>query len=164
MILEEATAFFSEWKFNSGKIDVFHDLSELTIRTASRCLMGKEIRAQLHSNVARLYADLDAGFAPINVFFRWLPLPTYFNRDRANRIMTETFLNILTSRRGGEDTSSNSDVLQALMDARYKDGSKVRLAQKAYQKDVGQSHCASHDCPSHGRSTYQFYHWYLDPL
>jgi sterol 14-demethylase len=124
MILEECELFFSEWKFNTGNVNVFHELSDLTIRTASRCLMGKEIRAQLKSNVAQLYADLDAGFAPINVFFRWLPLPSYLNRDRANRIMTETFLRILKERRQNSDLG-NEDVLQGLMDATYKNGTKV---------------------------------------
>ncbi len=128
MIIEESLAFFNEWAFaKTGSVDVFHDFSELTIRTASRCLMGKEIRAQLKSNVARLYADLDAGFAPINVFFRWLPLPSYFNRDRANRIMTDTFLTILKDRRARDGDQKTSDVLQALMDSKYKDGSKVRF-------------------------------------
>ena len=126
MIIEEATEFFSEWKFKSQDVYIFHEMSELTIRTASRCLMGKEIRAQLHSNVAKLYADLDAGLAPINVFFQWLPLPTYFNRDRANRIMTDTFLKILKDRREKQDFS-NTDVLQNLMNGTYKDGSKVFL-------------------------------------
>jgi cytochrome P450 len=86
--------------------------------------MGKEIREQLHSNVAKLYADLDAGFAPINVFFRWLPLPSYFNRDRANRIMTETFMNIIKERRA-KNNANNNDVLQGLMNAKYKDGRDV---------------------------------------
>jgi sterol 14alpha-demethylase len=74
--------------------------------------------------VAKLYADLDAGLAPINVFFRWLPLPTYFNRDRANRIMTETFEKIIKERRSNKDFN-NADILQTLMDARYRDGSAV---------------------------------------
>lgn len=125
-IIQESNNFFSEWKFNTGKVNVFHELSELTIRTASRCLMGKEIRDQLHSNVAKLYADLDAGFAPINVFFRWLPLPSYFNRDKANRIMTETFLNIIKDRRE-KNNLNNDDVLQALMNAKYKDGRDVNF-------------------------------------
>jgi cytochrome P450 len=106
-------------------------MAELTIRTASSCLMGKEIRSQLHSNgifvcdtVASLYRDLDNGLAPINVFFRWLPLPVYFRRDRANKIMTETFRKIIAKRRSSND-DKNHDVLQALMNAEYKDGSKV---------------------------------------
>lgn len=99
-------------------------MAELTIRTASHCLMGKEIRQQLHSNVAKLYHDLDQGLQPINVFFKWLPLPKYFARDRANRIMTDTFLKILKERRAQGDDKQN-DVLQSLMDAVYRDGTKM---------------------------------------
>lgn len=100
-------------------------MSELTIRTASCCLMGKEIRSQLHSNVAKLYHDLDSGLAPINVFFKWLPLPAFFARDKANASLTETFKGIIKQRRMNKD-SENEDVLQTLMTSTYKDGSKVR--------------------------------------
>jgi cytochrome P450 len=124
LIREETIQFFNELPSNQSVI--FDHMSELTIRTASSCLMGKEIRSQLHSNVAQLYHDLDAGLAPINVFFRWLPLPKYFARDRANRIMTETFRKIIDRRRANND-HENNDVLQALMTATYKDGSKVHF-------------------------------------
>ena len=67
---------------------------------------------------------MDAGLAPINVFFRWLPLPAYFNRDRANKIMTETFVRIIHQRRSTGDLQ-NSDILQTLMDSQYKDGSRM---------------------------------------
>lgn len=111
---------------------MFQNMSELTIRTASRCLMGKEIRSQLHSDVAKLYHDLDAGFAPINVFFRWLPLPAYFARDKANKTMTNLFKDIIQRRRieteskkaSNTDYEPDSDMITTLIDASYKDGSK----------------------------------------
>ncbi len=122
-IREETVSFLKEFPPKHEAI-IFEEMSELTIRTAATCLMGKEIRSQLHSNVAQLYHDLDNGLAPINVFFRWLPLPAYFARDRANQIMTDTFKKILRRRREMNDVENN-DVLQALMEATYKDGSKV---------------------------------------
>ncbi|KAI9005243.1 cytochrome P450 [Gaertneriomyces semiglobifer] len=123
IITQEYRDFFAGWT-DKGRIELFPEMAELTIRTASHCLMGKEIRKQLHSNVAKLYHDLDGGFRPINVFFRWLPLPSYFKRDRANRIMTETFGRILNERRAKADFQ-NHDILQALMDGVYRDGSKM---------------------------------------
>ncbi|KAI8928207.1 cytochrome P450 [Entophlyctis helioformis] len=122
ILIEETTAFLKEWTGDRGKVDLFKEMSELTIRTASHCLMGKEVRKQLHSNVAKLYHDLDAGLAPINVFFRWLPLPTYINRDRANRVLTNLFKEIVLARRANEDYN-HADVMQSLMDAKYRDGS-----------------------------------------
>ncbi|KAJ3336359.1 Lanosterol 14-alpha-demethylase, partial [Entophlyctis luteolus] len=100
------------------EFDTFEAMSELIIRTAAHCLMGKEIR-----DVTKLYHDLNAGFAPINVFFRWLPLPEYIARDRANHKMTEWFKSIIKKRIAENDTNT-LDILNALMRAEYKDGSK----------------------------------------
>ncbi|KAJ3191331.1 Lanosterol 14-alpha-demethylase [Irineochytrium annulatum] len=107
------------------EIEPFVETSELTIRTASHTLMGKEIRQQLRDGVvSKLYHDLDRGLAPINVFFRWLPLPSYFNRDRAHQEMTTLFHRIIKERRANNDFD-NVDVLQALMTSEYKDGSRM---------------------------------------
>ncbi|KAI9335476.1 cytochrome P450 [Obelidium mucronatum] len=106
------------------EVETFEAMSQLTIRTASHCLMGKEIRDGFRvGNVTKLYHDLDAGFAPINVFFRWLPLPSYFARDRANKEMTDIFKAIIKKRKAENDTET-LDVLNGLMKAEYKDGSK----------------------------------------
>jgi sterol 14alpha-demethylase len=141
IIRQETLDFLSEFKdsstvqkrgsFKYYSTILFDSMSELTIRTASACLMGSEIRSQLHSNVAQLYHDLDAGLAPMNVFFKWLPLPVYWRRDRAHNVMTDTFKSIIQKRRA-EDAGDNkqsrverTDVLQTLMEATYKNGIKV---------------------------------------
>ncbi|KAJ3041262.1 Lanosterol 14-alpha-demethylase [Rhizophlyctis rosea] len=126
IIRQEAIDFFKSWADSSDKFELFPEMAELTIRTASHCLMGKEIRKELHNqaNVAKLYHDLDQGLQPINVFFRNLPLPAYRARDRANETMTKLFLRILKERRASNDVSNN-DVLQSLMEATYRDGSKM---------------------------------------
>eukprot|EP00842_Homolaphlyctis_polyrhiza_P006957 jgi/Hompol1/850/HPOL_004254-RA len=123
MIWEETMAFLDEFEDNDRAL-IFDQMSELTIRTASCCLMGKEIRKQLHSNVAQLYHDLDAGLAPINVFFEWLPLPVYFNRDKAHKAMTDLFRKIISDRRKLKDFD-NTDILQTLMESRYRDGTAL---------------------------------------
>lgn len=50
---------------NEGQMDLFNMLAELVIMTASRCLLGEEIRAKLDESVAQLYHDLDGGFTPV---------------------------------------------------------------------------------------------------
>ncbi|KAJ3255882.1 Lanosterol 14-alpha-demethylase [Boothiomyces macroporosus] len=122
LIWEESVEFFNTFP-KKGTALIFKEMSELTIRTAAACLMGKEIRSQLHSNVAQLYHDLDRGLAPINVFFRWLPLPTYFARDRAHNLMTETFKKIIAERR--KNNIEYTDVLSTLMKSEYKNGTKM---------------------------------------
>lgn len=39
--------------------------------------MGKEIRENLFTEVAKLYQTLDEGLLPISVFFPYLPIPAH---------------------------------------------------------------------------------------
>eukprot|EP00158_Paraphelidium_tribonemae_P002881 Partr_v1_DN25751_c0_g1_i1_m74634 putative Cytochrome p450 len=121
LIEEESKAYFARWTGPTGQGELAQAIAELTIMTASRCLMGKEIRAQLSETVADLYCDLDKGFAPINFLFPSLPLPTYWRRDKAHIEMRNLFLRIMKERRVNNDLE-NADMLQALMEAEYRDG------------------------------------------
>ncbi|KAI9028354.1 lanosterol 14-alpha demethylase [Phycomyces nitens] len=121
LIVKETTEFFADFKKPTGSMDAYSTFSKLIICTASRCLMGKEIRAALHEGVADLYYDLDQGFQPINFMFPNLPLPSYRRRDAAREKMTELFSKII-QRRKAENDNSNIDLLQALIDSSYKDG------------------------------------------
>ncbi|TPX35246.1 hypothetical protein SmJEL517_g02250 [Synchytrium microbalum] len=123
MFVEETMDYVKRWK-TEGSIDVFIAMSELTIMTASRTLMGKEIRSKLDESVAALYHDLDGGFQPINFLFEWLPLPQYYARDAAQRKLNGIFKDIVVARRAKPETT-NSDVLQAIMDSTYKTGEKM---------------------------------------
>ncbi|KAI8981428.1 lanosterol 14-alpha demethylase [Pilobolus umbonatus] len=124
MIVEEVTDFFKDFKKPGGTFDAYSTFGQLIICTASRCLMGKEIRANLDKNVAKLYYDLDQGFQPINFMFPNLPLPSYRRRDEACKKMAEIYSSII-QRRKRENDMENSDLLQALMDATYKNGEPV---------------------------------------
>ncbi|ORX62812.1 lanosterol 14-alpha demethylase [Hesseltinella vesiculosa] len=123
MIVEETENFFKTYG-NSGSFDAYEAFAQLVIRTASRCLMGKEIYNNLDGSVAKLYYDLDQGFQPINFIFPNLPLPSYRRRDVAREKMAELYSSIIQRRKEQNDTD-NSDLLQALIDATYKDGSHI---------------------------------------
>ncbi|GAN01879.1 cytochrome P450 [Mucor ambiguus] len=124
MIVDEVTDFFKDFKKPTGTFDAYHTFGSLIICTASRCLMGKEIRAGLDGNVAQLYYDLDQGFQPINFIFSNLPLPSYRKRDEACKKMAELYSSII-QRRKAENDNTNADLLQALMESTYKDGTPV---------------------------------------
>lgn len=113
----------NEWK-DEFTMELFPMMAELTIRTASSCLMGQEIRDQLHSNVAKLFHYLDRGLTPLNVFFENLPLPRFWNRDKANRELTALFLDIIKKRKT-EVKGEKYDVLESLMTSNYKAGEKM---------------------------------------
>jgi sterol 14alpha-demethylase len=92
-----------------GKFDATDTMAEITILTASRTLQGKEVRENLDKSFSQLYTDLDGGFTPINFMFPNLPLESYRKRDRAQKRMSEFYVNIIRKRKAlGNDVRSPS--------------------------------------------------------
>ncbi|KAL5706697.1 sterol 14alpha-demethylase [Ranunculus cassubicifolius] len=111
--------YFSKWG-DSGEVDLKYELEHLIILTASRCLLGREVRDKLFDDVSALFHDLDNGMLPISVIFPYLPIPAHRKRDRARKKLSEIFANIITSRK--TTGKSENDMLQCFIDSKYKDG------------------------------------------
>ena len=122
MMVKEANAFFEKWG-DEGEVDLLDSLSELIVLTASRCLLGREIRENLFSEVTALVHDLDKGMVPLSVFFPYAPIEAHRKRDAARKKLALIFDKVIQARR--ESGSLEPDVLQTFIDARYKDGSKL---------------------------------------
>jgi sterol 14-demethylase len=54
---------------------------------------------------SQLYTDLDGGFTPLNFLFPNLPLESYRKRDRAQKKMSDFYVDIIRRRK-----ASNGDV------------------------------------------------------
>eukprot|EP00884_Botryococcus_braunii_P003088 jgi/Botrbrau1/12780/Bobra.0238s0017.1 len=115
--VREAQDFFGSWG-DEGIVDLKEQLSELIILTASRTLMGREVREQMFARAAELFHDLDAGMLPISVLFPYLPIPAHARRDRAREALKHIFAPIIRQRREGGVVEE--DVLQSFIDARYR--------------------------------------------
>ncbi|EEF50132.1 sterol 14-demethylase [Ricinus communis] len=115
----EAQDYFSKWG-DSGEVDLKYELEHLIILTASRCLLGREVRDKLFDDVSALFHDLDNGMLPISVLFPYLPIPAHRRRDRARKKLAEIFANIIASRKLAGKTEN--DMLQCFIDSKYKDG------------------------------------------
>ena len=122
MMVKEAEDFFAKWG-DEGEVDLLEQLSELIVLTASRCLLGREIRETLYSEVTSLVHDLDKGMVPLSVFFPYAPIEAHRKRDAARKKLAMIFDKVIQARR--ESGASEPDVLQTFIDARYKDGSKL---------------------------------------
>jgi sterol 14-demethylase len=96
---------FRVWQLNDinewGHFDALPVSSEITIWTASRTLQGKEVREDLKKSFAALYADLDEGFTPLNFLFPKLPLESHSKRDRAQKMMSDFYIDIVQKRKKG---------------------------------------------------------------
>lgn len=126
--IERETRLFlkQEWG-DSGEKDMLHELSDLTILTASRCLHGDDVRENLFKEVSKLYHDLDQGVTPLSVFLPNLPTPNHHRRNEARKEMSRLFSKVIKNRRDNPDQkhSDGTDILSIFMDIVYKDGRKI---------------------------------------
>lgn len=128
-IVKEVTDYMlNKEKFPApGKpVSVLSITPELTIYTASRTLMGDEMRAKFTKRTAQLYADLDKGFKPLNFVFPHLPLPYYKRRDIAHDEIQGQYLDVIQRRRREETEAYQRDLVDAIMNtSTYRDGVKM---------------------------------------
>lgn len=116
-LVDEAHKYFAGWG-ETGVVDLFEEFSRLIILTASRTLMGREVRESMFEEVASLYHDLDDGMRPLSVLFPYLPTEYHRKRDAARDKLKEIFAGIIARRRA--EGIVENDMLQVLMDGRYK--------------------------------------------
>ncbi|KAG8864925.1 Lanosterol 14-alpha-demethylase [Tulasnella sp. 330] len=114
-----------------GKFSTIDAFSELIIFTASRTLQGQEVRNGMDGKVADLFHDLDGGFKPINFLFPHLPLPAYRRRDRAHVKMSDFYVNVINKRKVS-GSEHGYDMIEALLDQTYRDGSSLTDRQVAH--------------------------------
>lgn len=90
---------------------------------ATRCLFG-EVRSKMLGEVSTLLRELNDSMRLITIVFPYLPIPAHRRRDSARARLGEIFVEIVRSRRSspGGGGAGHDDMLQCLIDARYKDG------------------------------------------
>ncbi|CAM8947707.1 unnamed protein product [Rhodiola kirilowii] len=118
-MVTEAEDYFSKWG-NSGEVDLKYELEHLIILTASRCLLGQEVRDKLFDDVSALFHDLDNGMLPISVIAPYLPIPAHRRRDQARKKLSQIFGRIIHDRK--TTGKSENDMLQSFIESKYKDG------------------------------------------
>jgi sterol 14-demethylase len=127
-ITREVNQYFARWG-QTGVVDLHEALSEITVLTASRCLLGDEIRETLHDKVAGLYKHLNDGMTPITTIWPYAPTEAHRLRDSARAEIVSIFSKVINARRatqaqGVRDEDLPFDFLQMLIDSEYRDGSK----------------------------------------
>ncbi|RIB18452.1 cytochrome P450 [Gigaspora rosea] len=132
MIEMETKNYLSRWNKKSDVQDIHKAMAELIILTASRCLLGEEVRSKMDESFAQIFHDLDGGFKPINFLFDDLPLPSNRLRDKAHVRMRHFFIDILKHRRETGKVDS-TDVMQYLAtNCQYKSGRNLTDTEVAH--------------------------------
>ncbi|MCF4166691.1 cytochrome P450 [Zavarzinia compransoris] len=121
-IVQEVEDIIADWG-DAGEIDLVHFMKQLTINTASHCLLGREFRYELSEEFAHIYHDLEQGVHPLAYHFPNLPIPKFRKRDKARKRLQELVGGIVKKREA--QAEKPSDMFQSLIDMRYDDGTRL---------------------------------------
>ena len=121
-IVQEVEDMTSRWG-DAGEIELVSAMKQLTINTASHCLLGKEFRYELTHEFAEIYHDLEKGVNALAYSFPYLPIPSFRKRDKARTRLQSLVKNIIQKRE--HQTEKPTDMFQMLIDTHYDDGSKL---------------------------------------
>ncbi|EAU90091.1 lanosterol 14-alpha-demethylase [Coprinopsis cinerea okayama7 len=111
----------NEW----GRFNAVKTMQEITILTASRTLQGREVRSSLTKEFAQTYNDLDGGLTPLNFLFPNLPLESYRRRDRAQKKMSDFYIDIIKKRKLAQVEEVEHDMIASLSEQRYRSGAPL---------------------------------------
>ena len=96
---------------------------------SSRCLLGKEVREKMFGEVSMLFRELYSGTMHLtSVLFPYAPSPANRRRDRARSKLSKLLIDIVRSRKAAPNQVER-DVLQILIDSKYKDGRSTTEAE-----------------------------------
>ncbi|KAL9654527.1 hypothetical protein ABK040_006592 [Willaertia magna] len=129
-IFEDEVAQRVKQMGSEGTIDIFATLADLIIFTASRCLLGDDVRHYLsEKNLGQLYHEIDDGISPLSFFYPSIPAP---KRDKARSAVGQIFQELLDKRREEHkknperlNDESKLDVVDNLLLNTYKDGKEL---------------------------------------
>lgn len=121
-IVQEVEDIIADWG-DAGEIELVEFMKQLTINTASHCLLGREFRYELSTEFAAIYHDLEQGVHPLAYHFPYLPIPKFRRRDKARKRLQELVGGIVRKRAAAADKPS--DMFQTLIDMRYEDGAPL---------------------------------------
>ena len=121
-IVLEVEDSISHWG-QTGQVELVEFMKQLTINTASHCLLGKEFRYELTDEFSDIYHDLEKGVNPLAYHFPNLPIPSFKKRDKARARLQELVGEIVEKRKS--QTEKPDDMFQSFIDAAYEDGTTL---------------------------------------
>eukprot|EP01064_Diplonema_japonicum_P005930 TRINITY_DN13914_c5_g1_i1.p1 TRINITY_DN13914_c5_g1~~TRINITY_DN13914_c5_g1_i1.p1 ORF type:complete len:495 (+),score=74.45 TRINITY_DN13914_c5_g1_i1:62-1486(+) len=108
---------------DSGTLNLLDAMGSMLISTASLCLYGENAaKLASPSKISHILGEIEAGLNPIAVFIHWLPSFGYFRQRKARKEFEQLAKNILDERRSDPDAESRTDIINALLNAVYRDG------------------------------------------
>ena len=112
--------YFAKWG-QQGLVDLKQELEQLFMLISARCLLGKEVREKMFDEILSAFHELTENSLQLtSLLFPYAPTPMTRRRDRARVRLSSIFAEIVRSRKSSNRVEE--DVLQNLMDSKYRDG------------------------------------------
>jgi len=122
VIAGEVEDWIADWG-DEGEREILHEFHELTLHTATHCLLGKDFRYSMTEEFFSLYKDLQAGVQAISFVDPYLQQPLFKKRDEARERLEQIVSELIARRRNAGKTWG--DALETFMTGTYADGSHL---------------------------------------
>eukprot|EP01060_Flectonema_neradi_P017248 TRINITY_DN240_c3_g7_i2.p1 TRINITY_DN240_c3_g7~~TRINITY_DN240_c3_g7_i2.p1 ORF type:complete len:499 (+),score=131.42 TRINITY_DN240_c3_g7_i2:68-1498(+) len=116
---------------DEGEINLLDAMASMLISTATLCLFGRHVKDIITpSKLAELLCKIEEGINPVAVFIHWLPSIGLFKQQAARREFAAIASAILEERRNDPKADEKDDIITALLDAVYRDGTEMTEDEK----------------------------------
>ena len=127
MVMNFLQEYFAKWG-QQGMVDLKQELDQLLMLISGRCLIGKEVREKMLDEFITLFNELiNNGMRLTSVLFPYAPTPANRRRDQARAKLSEMLIEIVRLRKSYNCVED--DVLQNLIDSKYRDGRSTTEAE-----------------------------------
>lgn len=120
IIAQEVEDWIAGWG-DEGELDFLDEFIQLTLHTATHCLLGGDFRNKMTEEFKELYHALEAGLQAIAFVDPYMQQPIFEARDRARERLEEIISALVQERRTSGKTYE--DALETFMHGTYADGS-----------------------------------------
>lgn len=122
VIAQEVEDWIADWG-DEGEVELLHAFHELTMHTATHCLLGEEFRYSMTDEFFSLYKDLQAGVQALSFVDPYMQQPLFAARDKARERLEEIVSELVAKRRASGKVYG--DALETFMTGTYKDGTHL---------------------------------------
>jgi len=120
---EEITKYLEdEWK-DEGTTEFYHTVSEIVMRTSTRCLQGEQMRSLYHDGYVNWMGDIDRSLGIVSFFFPNVPTPAIRRARASRKRIGDVFKKIIRHRE--DNNYTDEDFMGMLRSKEYKDGTKM---------------------------------------
>ncbi|MFT4517766.1 MAG: sterol 14-demethylase [Halioglobus sp.] len=122
VIAKEVEDWIADWG-DEGEKELLHEFHELTLHTATHCLLGADFRYSMTDEFFELYKHLQAGVQALSFVDPYMQQPLFAKRDESRERLEQIVSELIARRKS--DGKEHVDALETFMTGTYPDGSHL---------------------------------------